>query len=296
MAKNSSRIAIILLAVYLLFGINAFAQCGADGMQPCNPTPKKTVKKTTPTTKTTVTKPKTTSKTPSKTSVSKPQPNSASRVPEIEFVEIPSGSFMMGSENGEGNANPVHRVSISQSFYMGKYEITQAQWKTVMGNNPSYFSSCGGNCPVEQVSWDDAQEFIRKLNSLQSNYKYRLPTEAEWEYACRARTTGDYFGNLDLIAWYRSNSGEKTHPVGQKQSNAWGLYDMSGNVWEWCEDWYGEYQGGAVTDPTGATSGRNRVLRGGGWRDNAVELRSAYRYGYPPSYRDVDLGFRVLRY
>lgn len=117
------------------------------------------------------------------------------------MVKIPAGSFMMGSNNGSDNEKPVHRVNINYEFYMGKYEVTQAQWKAVMGNNPSKFSNCGGNCPVEQVSWDDVQKFIRKLNSLQNDYEYRLPTEAEWEYACRAGTTGDNYGDLDSIAW-----------------------------------------------------------------------------------------------
>jgi len=201
---------------------------------------------------------------------------------------------MMGSDKDDIE-KPVHRVNISNSFYMGKYEVTQTQWKAVMGNNPSSFSNCGGDCPVENVSWDDVKDFIRKLNNLQNDYEYRLPTEAEWEYAARAGTTGDYYGNLDSIAWHSSNSGSKTHPVGQKSPNAFGLYDMSGNVWEWCQDWYGSYPSGTVTNPTGETSGSDRVFRGGGWNYAAANLRSANRSFNSPSNRYDSIGFRVVR-
>ena len=148
---------------------------------------------------------------------------------------------------------------------------------------------------MENVSWEDVQEFIKKLNA-KGEGTYRLPTEAEWEYACRAGTTGAYSGsNLDEIGWYNSNSGNKTHPVGQKKANAWGLYDMHGNVWEWTEDWYGTYSSGNVTDPTGASSGSVRVFRGGSWAGPAENLRSAFRLTYTPSYRYDNLGFRLLR-
>ena len=276
--------------------IDAFAQCGADGTQPCNPTPKKTTPK--PTTKTkpkpTVSKPTTPTKKPQTNVVKpKPQPKFVPRVPSIEMVKIPAGSFMMGSNNGGNDEKPVHKVIISQDFWMGKTEVTQAQWKAVMGNNPSYFK--GDDLPVEQVSWDDVQDFIRKLNNLQNDYEYRLPTEAEWEYAARSGTTGDYAGNLDSMAWYSNNSGSKTHEVGQKQPNAFGLYDMHGNVWEWRADWYGEYASGAVTNPTGAAIGSIRVYRGSSWLHDAVSLRSAFRNSYSPSYRLFNLGFRVVR-
>jgi formylglycine-generating enzyme required for sulfatase activity len=211
----------------------------------------------------------------------------------MEFVKIPSGSFMMGSPTSEKDRSGdeiQHQVTISKDFYLGKYEVTQAQWQAIMGSNPSNFKS--DNLPVEQVNWDDTQEFIKKLNA-KGEGTYRLPTEAEWEYAARAGTTGDYYGNIDSIAWYKDNSGSKTHPVGQKQANAFGLYDMSGNVWEWCQDWYGDYPSGAVTNPTGATSGSARVSRGGSWSDPAVNLRSACRY--TPSERFSFLGFRLLR-
>ncbi len=211
----------------------------------------------------------------------------------MEFVKIPAGSFMMGSDRKD-DEKPIHKVTVNYEFYMGKYEVTQEQYESVTGSNPSSFKNCP-KCPVESVSWEDAQEFIRKLNAKNDGYKYRLPTEAEWEYAARAGTTGDFYGNLDSIAWYDGNSDGKTHPVGQKQANAFGLYDMSGNVWEWCQDWYSDYPSGAVTNPTGATSGSYRVLRGGGWFYVAVFLRSAIRFGYPPWERSYDLGFRVVR-
>jgi formylglycine-generating enzyme required for sulfatase activity len=219
--------------------------------------------------------------------------------PQIELVRIPPGSFMMGSTNGQADEKPVHQVTINYSFYMGKYEVTQAQWQSVMGNNPSNFKDCGGNCPVEQVSWDDAQSFIQRLNGMNDGYTYRLPTEAEWEYACRAGTTGDYAGNLSDMAWYSENSGSKTHTVGGKQPNAWGLADMHGNVWEWCQDWYHETYHGAPTDGSAWLSGgeqKYRVLRGGSWSYDASDARSAYRR-YDSLDSRVDLnsfGFRVV--
>jgi formylglycine-generating enzyme required for sulfatase activity len=215
----------------------------------------------------------------------------------IEFILISAGSFMMGSTNGGDNEKPVHQVTISQAFYMGKYEVTQGQWQSVMGSNPSNFKDCGGNCPVEKVSWDDAQNFVNKLNESNDGFRYRLPTEAEWEYACRAGTTGDYAGNLSEMAWYSENSGSKTHAVGGKQPNAWGLADMHGNVWEWCQDWYHETYYGAPTDGSAWLSGgeqKYRVLRGGSSYNNASVLRSAYRSYYTPDFRDSFSGFRVV--
>ncbi|MCY7377264.1 MAG: SUMF1/EgtB/PvdO family nonheme iron enzyme, partial [Pyrinomonadaceae bacterium] len=225
---------------------------------------------------------------------------SKSRLPngvEMSFAYIPAGSFTMGDDNGKyDDEKPAHRVTISQGFWMGQTEVTQGQWKAVMGNNPSGFSSCGDNCPVEQVSWEDAQKFIGKLNGKNDGNKYRLPTEAEWEYAARSGTTGDYAGELDTMAWYSANSGSKTHEVGMKTANGWNLYDMHGNVWEWVEDWEGEYAKGAVTDPKGAASGSARVVRGGSWHIGASSLRSASRGRDAPSYRGSYLGFRVVRY
>jgi formylglycine-generating enzyme required for sulfatase activity len=216
----------------------------------------------------------------------------------IEMVYIPPGRFMMGSTNGSGDEKPVHEVTISQIFYMGRYEVTQAQWQAVMGNNPSYFKDCGGNCPVEQVSWDDAQAFINKLNEANDGFKYRLPSEAEWEYACRAGTTGDYYaGDVDDIGWYEDNSGKKTRAVGGKQPNAFGLYDMSGNVWEWCRDWHHPNYEGAPSDGSAwlsASEQRYRVLRGGSWFFSAAALRSAYRYDVTPDSRYGYVGFRVV--
>ena len=213
----------------------------------------------------------------------------------MEFAYIPAGSFQMGSANGEPNEQPVHQVTISSGFYMGRYEVTQAQWQKVMGNNPSTFSSCGENCPVDQVSWDDAQEFIKKLNAQNDGYQYRLPSEAEWEYACRAGTTGDYEGELNSIAWYTTNAEYKTHPIGQKQANAWGLYDMHGNVAEWVMDLETNNYDGAPTDGSAIEKAvsTNRMERGGSWRLDDKHLRSAQRSDAAPDYRFKDLGFRL---
>ena len=228
---------------------------------------------------------------------------------------------MMGSTNGGVEEKPVHRVAISQPFYMGKYEVTQAQWQSVMGNNPSNFKNCD-SCPVEQVSWDDAQQFLAKLNDRNDGFHYRLPSEAEWEYACRAGTTGDYAGNLDAMAWYANNSGNnrldaaaifrddqsnylkrlkdngnKTHPVGTKQANAWGLYDMHGNVSEWCQDSYHDNYNGAPVDGSSWDSEgeqKNRVLRGASWYDHAAYLRSAQRGRVTPGFRYELWGLRIV--
>jgi formylglycine-generating enzyme required for sulfatase activity len=216
----------------------------------------------------------------------------------MEFELIPAGRFSMGSTNGDSNEKPVHKVTISQPFYMGRYEVTQGQWQAVMGSNPSKFKDCGANCPVEQVSWSAAQDFITTLNEANDGYKYRLPSEAEWEYACRGGTTGDYYGNVDDIGWYAGNSGRKTHAVGGKQPNAFGLYDMSGNVWEWCVDFYHGNYHGAPTDGSAWVSGGDpipyRVLRGGSWDDLASSLRSANRIRLTPAYRDYSYGVRVV--
>jgi formylglycine-generating enzyme required for sulfatase activity len=220
----------------------------------------------------------------------------------MEFSYIPPGTFLMGSNNGGKDEKPVHMVKISQGFWMQTTEVTQAQWATIMGNNPSSFSDCL-SCPVERVSWEDIQIFILKLNARGDGHKYRLPSEAEWEYAARAGTTGDYAGDIDLMSWNKDNARGKPHPVGTKQPNEWGLYDMHGNVWEWVNDWYGDYPGGTVTDPSGPTSGSKRIFRGGGWSsppDGSFvnpnsNLRSASRSNDKSSSRDDNLGFRLVR-
>ncbi|MBF0627768.1 MAG: SUMF1/EgtB/PvdO family nonheme iron enzyme [Magnetococcales bacterium] len=225
----------------------------------------------------------------------------------MTFKRIPSGTFTMGASSDDLNtdswfshARPQHQVTISRAFYMQTTEITQGQWREVMGSNPSYFSSCGDTCPVEQVSWNDLQDFISRLNS-RGEGTYRLPTEAEWEYAARAGTTTAYsFGssdsNINQYAWSYSNSSSTTHPVAQKLPNAWGLYDMHGNVWEWVADyWSDSFTSSAVTDPQGPSSGSGRVIRGGGWGSDPVYLRSAFRGDYDPGYRNLDFGARVLR-
>jgi formylglycine-generating enzyme required for sulfatase activity len=209
----------------------------------------------------------------------------------MTFVLIRPGTFQMGDQQS------VHKVTITKPFYMGKYEVTQEQWERVMGSNPSTFK--GAKNPVEQVSWDDCQNFVAKLKEKVPGQSFRLPTEAEWEYACRAGSTGDYCygegdGSLGEYAWYSSNDGQKTHPVGEKKPSVWGLYDMHGNVWEWCADWYGGYDSGVVTDPVGPSTGSGRVLRGGSWLGSATGCRSALRYGLPPSGRRDRIGFRVV--
>jgi formylglycine-generating enzyme required for sulfatase activity len=216
----------------------------------------------------------------------------------MEFVLIPAGTFMMGSATGNADERPVHRVTLSKPFYMGKYEVTQEQWQAVMGDNPSMFQ-VDLRQPVEQVWWDDVFTFIGKLNAMEGGEKYRLPTEAEWEYAARAGSTTAYsFGDdpqrLGEYAWYKDNSGDRTHPVGQLKPNAWGLYDTLGNVWEWVQDWYGPYPDGPVTDPHGPSSGTHRLRRGCGFNNFAEFCRTANRYSVP-GYRDYFLGFRLVR-
>jgi formylglycine-generating enzyme required for sulfatase activity len=213
----------------------------------------------------------------------------------IELVWIPPGSFTMGAENGRQDQIPMHRVTIKEGFYMGKYEVTQSQWRAVMGSNLSHFD--GADLPVESVSWEDAMAFIGKLNSQNSSYMYRLPTEAEWEYAARAETTGNFAGELDAMAWYNKNSGHHTHPVGSKKPNAFGLFDMHGNVWEWCQDWYHGSYDGAPPDGSAWLSGSEqklRVVRGGACINDAFLCRSAMRLGFEPSVTSYDTGFRVV--
>lgn len=221
----------------------------------------------------------------------------------MRFAHIPPGAFMMGSpshEEGRSSKDETqHRVTLTTGFHMGVTEVTQGQWKAVMGSNsnPSDSKNCGDDCPVENVSWEDCQEFIRRLNQKEGTDRYRLPTEAEWEYACRAGTTGPYAGDLDSMGWYGRNSGKTTHPVGQKRPNAWGLYDMHGNVWEWVHDWYGKdyYVNSPSTDPKGPSGGSSRVIRGGSWRDVARHCRSAIRSPGDLGFGYNILGFRLSR-
>ena len=229
----------------------------------------------------------------------------------MKFVLIPAGAFVMGSpssELGRFDNEIQHQVTISRPFYIQTTEVTQGQWKAIMGYNPSYFKDCGDDCPVEYMTWDELQSFIRRLNAKEGTNKYRLPTEAEWEYACRAgsRTAlanggiiEEFCGhdpNLDAMGWYCGNSGDRTHRVAQKQPNAWGLYDMHGNVYEWCQDWFDEdYPTGSVIDPAGPPSGSWRVERGGHWGASACLCRSAYRHWMDPEVSANGLGFRLAR-
>ena len=213
------------------------------------------------------------------------------RVTGIEMVLIPPGKYIRGASPDDREAysdeRPSHEATISRAFYLGRYEVTQAEWSKLMGSNPSSFE--GERLPVETVSWDDLQAFVGKSVGL------RLPTEGEWEYACRAGTVGPRYGKLDGNAWYDANSGDETHEVGGKKANAFGLHDMLGNVWEWCSDWYGEYLICSQTDPLGASTGFDRVLRGGSWYYNGRRCRASYRNRNAPAARHPYIGFRVAR-
>mgnify|MGYP001565862054 FL=1 len=261
----------------------------------------------------------------------KPQPDDKQLIPKektfkepvtgMEFVLVKGGCFQMGDTFGDGDGaaffsdtqrviqmekekasvglysaeKPVHEVCVND-FYIGKYEVTQKQWQDVMGDNPSYFRNCG-DCPVAKISWNDIEEFINKLNQ-KTGKNYRLPTEAEWEYAARSGGKNEKYagGNdIDSIAWYSSNSGSKTHPVGQKQPNGLGIYDMSGNVWEWVQDWYDEnyYKNSPKDNPKGANGSAYRILRGGSWFSIPLNLRTAKRSRLEPADRISDNGFRL---
>ena len=222
----------------------------------------------------------------------------------LDLVLIPAGTFMMGSRpiedpfsnkkpRGARDEFPQHQVTLTKPFYMGKYAVTQEQWQSVMGKNPSRWNK-GPKLPVTDVSWNDCQEFIKKLNK-KTDGGYRLPTEAEWEYACRAGTTTAYSVGESLTESEANINGDSTKAVGSYRPNAFGLYDMHGNVWEWCEDWYEEYPEGAVTDPEGPEKGYFRVLRGGSFAYGASVARSSLRIGDAPSDRDITGGFRLAR-
>jgi formylglycine-generating enzyme len=239
----------------------------------------------------------------SSTRVLSPNQSAAYAAPEIEMVFVKGGCFQMGDTFGDGGSDekPVHEVCV-KDFYIGKYVVTQGQWQAVMGNNPSYFKGCGNNCSVENVSWDDAQEFIQKLKEM-TGKKYRLPSEAEWEYAARSGGKKEQWAgtsSLDELkdyAWYSDNSGKKTHPVGQKKPNGLGIYDMSGNVWEWVSDYYDEkyYERSPKDNPLGPLSGSGKVLRGGSWFTDSFpsRVRASIRYMREPSRRQSVDGFRL---
>jgi len=229
------------------------------------------------------------------------------------MVFVEGGTFTMGSNDGESDEKPTHKVTLSD-FYLGKYEVTQREWREVMGKNPLFFK--GDNLPVEMISWYDAVEFCNKISmkdGLKPCYKidgknticnfdangYRLPTEAEWEYVARGghKLSGyKYSGSntINDVAWYENNSNSRTHSVGGKKPNELGIYDMTGNVWEWCWDWYGDYSSSSVTDPKGSSSGKSRILRGGSWRSKDRNNRLANRDRGNPDSRYSDSGFRVV--
>ena len=217
----------------------------------------------------------------------------------LEMILIPAGKFVMGSpesEKGRSKGETQHEVTFTKAFYMGKYEVTQEQWESVMGNNPS-IKTKGARLPVTNVSWNDCQDFIKKLNA-KTNGGYRLPTEAEWEYACRAGTTTKYSVGDKITpkdANYRDSKIGEPVAVGSYKPNAFGLYDMHGNVWEWCEDWYADYQAGAVTDPKGPATGERRVLRGGSFNFYVWNTRSSFRFNLSPTSRYLFYGFRLAR-
>ena len=229
----------------------------------------------------------------------------------LVIVKIPAGTFRMGSDeiihaddywkpcdtcpSRNEVERPVHQVTISQDFWMGQFDVTQKQWQDVMGNNPSANQASGPDAPVEQVSWKDVQVFLAKANAMQSRWTLRLPTEAEWEYAARAGSTGETYGPLDEIAWYKGNGGGRgTHPVGQKKPNAFGLYDMLGNVWQWCQDRFGPYPSDPVTDPQGAANGDKHPTRGGCYYCDAVHERAARRNRDLEDHASRSIGFRIV--
>ena len=213
----------------------------------------------------------------------------------FKMIKVEGGTFQMGSENGYEDEQPIHSVTLSD-YYIGETEVTQALWQAVMGSNPSNFK--GDYLPLEEVSWNDCQEFISKLNQ-KTGRRFALPTEAQWEFAARGgnKSRGyEYSGsnNIDDVAWCEDNSSYKTHPVGSKMANELGLYDMTGNVWEWCSDWYGDYSSSSQTNPTGPETGSNRVLRGGSWSFHAGNCRSTIRSCSYPGDRYRDNGFRLV--
>ena len=230
-------------------------------------------------------------------------------LPDFSFVFISPGSFIMGSpetEHGRADDEIPHEVTVTKSFFLQTTPVTQGQWKAVMGKNPSRFSYKGDDHPVESVSWYDCQKFIERLNSS-GEYTYRLPTEAEWEYACRAGKLSscsegeivelfcDFDPTLNAVGWYCGNSDRATHLIAQKKPNPWGLYDMHGNVLEWCHDWYGEYPTTPQNDPIAGITGPGRVIRGGSWFSNSKSCRAAARFYWSPNAKSDFIGFRLVR-
>jgi len=221
----------------------------------------------------------------------------------IEMVYVKGGCYQMGDilndPEGREEEKPVHEVCVND-FYLGKYEVTQGQWENIMENNPAIDRNCGEDCPVDNISWNDVQNYISKLNRKSGGSKYRLPTEAEWEYAARSGGKREqYAGGNDVgsVAWYNENAREKNHPVGTKAPNGLGIHDMSGSVWEWTNDWYenGYYTKSPRNNPTGPDFGIDRVVRGGCRTGEAFNMRTARRNGFPPDVRRPSLGFRLLR-
>lgn len=221
----------------------------------------------------------------------------------LTVVYIPAGTFMMGSPDSEPsheeNENPVHEVTISKDFFIGKYEVTQAQWLALMDENPS--TEQNPNFPVNKVNWEDCQEYIKRLNAYHQTSGFRLPTEAEFEYACRAgTTTSSFFGEnpseeeMEKYVWFRNNSEGELHAVGQLQPNPWGLYDMMGNIWEWCQDWYGPYPSETQIDPKGPESGTEKVFRGPSWLGRPEWVRCADRGKFTPDNQRNTGGFRLV--
>lgn len=222
----------------------------------------------------------------------------------LELLWVKAGAFTMGSPSHEPQRNkaegPQTQVKISRGFWLGKTEVTQAQYKKVTGENPSHFKDSGDTHPVEHVSWTDAMAFCKKLNDrerasgrLPAGYEYTLPTEAQWEYAYRAGTTSEFPDDPDAMAWHEGNSGETSHPVAQRRPNPWGFHDMAGNILEWTYDWYAPYPGGSVTDPKGPVRGYYRTGRGGSWRKELRTCRSAARSGGSEARVDYTIGFRL---